>query len=619
MNLRRVQALLAAELVAIARDRWTLLGLLGVLLLMGGLASGSVLLREKLDAAPHEEAAGEPAAWDCEPGRMPPVAAVGDVPGWLAWPDPLVVPDAADVLLRFGPAQGRQDVELVPLAADARKTPVRACLESRLRGERRARLAALGVSEDPRTVVDVRTLPPAPRHADPPAPPPLGLTLLGGLAVLLSSTFLELGPRARAAGWLETWLVLPGARWHLVAAWFLVGIVVGAAGAGVVIAGDAVASTLTGIDTGAVPWSILPVVLVVTSAVGVRAFLDVPDMRTAMAHAVPVLLGLGTATALAGLVEREIPGLGGLVPIGGLLLALGGGSPSAPLAALTALLAAALLLWDAARALDRVLVRAGALGRTAARRARGDYLPEVALLTLVAMAGTSAWAPPELVLPDVAARTALAMALFLALPALAVSVPLELDRRALLFWRAPPRRAWLLVPPLVAGTLTAGNYLWQLGVWLFPSSMIDAYADLLGDFDSPWGLVAVSLVPGVCEELLFRGAIFGLLRRRFPLWAALVGQAALFALLHAIGARLPYTFALGLVFGLLVWRTGSLWPAILAHAAHNFLATQLPPDGMQTWLAHPAAWLVAALTPVVAWFAGGKGFSKQEDPGSPSR
>jgi membrane protease YdiL (CAAX protease family) len=361
------------------------------------------------------------------------------------------------------------------------------------------------------------------------------------------------------------------------------------------------------------------VVVVVTSAVGVRAFLDVPDMRTAMAHALPVILGLGLATALAGLLEAEAPGLGGLVPVGGLAIALTKGSTSAPLAALTALLAAAFLLWDAARALDRLLVRAGALGRTAARRARGDYLPEVALLTLVAAAGSSAWAPPELVLPDIGARTALSMVLFLALPALFISVPLELSRRELLFWRAPPLRAWLLVPPMVAGTLTAGNYLWQLGVWLFPSSMIDAYADLLGGFDTPFGLVAVSLVPGICEELLFRGAIFSLLRRRFPTWAALVGQAALFAVLHAIGARLPYTFALGLVFGLLVWRTGSLWPAILAHAAHNFLATQIPPERMEAWLAHPAAWAVAAVPLAAAWFAGSVPLWKREDRGSTSR
>ncbi|MFN7144658.1 MAG: type II CAAX prenyl endopeptidase Rce1 family protein, partial [Myxococcota bacterium] len=253
------------------------------------------------------------------------------------------------------------------------------------------------------------------------------------------------------------------------------------------------------------------------------------------------------------------------------------------------------------------LVREGALGRAAARRARGDYLPEALLLAFLAMAGTGTWAPPEIVLADVAARTVLSMALFLALPALLVSVPLELERAPLLSWRAPRARAWLALPVLVAGTLTLGGLLWRLGVTLFPSEdVLAAYRDSLGAFDGVAGLVAVSVVPGICEELLFRGAILGLLRHRFPAWGAILIQALCFALLHALAVRLPYTFALGVVFGVLVVRTGSLWPAIVAHAAHNFLATQIPADRMDAWLDHPAAWGVAALAPAAAWFAGRK-------------
>ena len=602
----RVLALLVAELKALVRDRGALASLLGVLLLVGAAGPGSVILREKLATPPVEEQAADGPAFDCEAGKMPPVAAAGVVPAWLAWPDPFVAEGDADVLLRFvpGAADERDVVDLVVLVSDARKSSVRACLDARLRDERRTRLAALGISEAPESVVTARTLPPAPLPAEPVEAPPVGVAILSGLALLLSSVFLELGPRARAAGWLETWLTLPGPRWHLVAAWWLLGVVVATAGTFVMLAGDALATAFTGIQSGGLPWALLPVVVLGTSAVGVRAFLDVPDTRTAMTKAVPVLLLLGGSVVGARILEEKVPGLGGLVPFGGLALAIGGATAGPVLAAVTTLLASAALLLDGARALDRILVRVGALGRSAARRARGDYVPEVILLALVAMAGTGTWAPPELLLADTAARTALSMALFLALPALLVSIPLDLDRTSLLSWRAPPVHAWALLPLLVAGTLTLGGLLWRFGVHLFPSKeILAAYADTLGQFDGVFGLVAVSVVPGICEELLFRGALLGLLRRRFPTWAAVVLQAVAFALLHALAVRLPYTFALGVVFGVLVVRSGSLWPAIVAHAAHNFLATQMPEEGFEAWLDHPAAYVVAVLTPAVAWLA----------------
>jgi len=86
-----------------------------------------------------------------------------------------------------------------------------------------------------------------------------------------------------------------------------------------------------------------------------------------------------------------------------------------------------------------------------------------------------------------------------------------------------------------------------------------------------WALIA--LVPAVCEELLFRGWVLagfvGHARTRQRLWTAIVVQAAAFALFHLLPERMPQTFALGLVLGTLVAFTGSLWPAIACHLAHN--------------------------------------------------
>ena len=81
------------------------------------------------------------------------------------------------------------------------------------------------------------------------------------------------------------------------------------------------------------------------------------------------------------------------------------------------------------------------------------------------------------------------------------------------------------------------------------------------------------ILPAVCEELFFRGwvlaAFAGASPRRGRAVAAVLLQAAAFAAFHLLPERMPQTFALGVVLGWITLTTGSLLPAILAHAAHN--------------------------------------------------
>ena len=86
-----------------------------------------------------------------------------------------------------------------------------------------------------------------------------------------------------------------------------------------------------------------------------------------------------------------------------------------------------------------------------------------------------------------------------------------------------------------------------------------------------WTLIA--LVPAVCEEVLFRGwvqsALVGAWPSRGRMVAGVIAQAACFAIFHLLPERMPQTFALGLVAGLITLSTRSLLPAIVCHAAHN--------------------------------------------------
>ena len=85
-------------------------------------------------------------------------------------------------------------------------------------------------------------------------------------------------------------------------------------------------------------------------------------------------------------------------------------------------------------------------------------------------------------------------------------------------------------------------------------------------------MAVVVLVPGVVEELAFRGFVFaGLCFYRGP-QVALFASSLLFAAFHLDPWHFPAVFLLGLTFGALVWLTHSIYPAILAHMINNLVS-----------------------------------------------
>lgn len=87
-----------------------------------------------------------------------------------------------------------------------------------------------------------------------------------------------------------------------------------------------------------------------------------------------------------------------------------------------------------------------------------------------------------------------------------------------------------------------------------------------------WQALAVSCVLSpLAEEALFRGLIFGGLRRssdRSWLVAAAV-SSLLFALVHSPAALMCVAFFAGLVFAFTVWKSGSVFTALLVHTSFN--------------------------------------------------
>jgi membrane protease YdiL (CAAX protease family) len=100
------------------------------------------------------------------------------------------------------------------------------------------------------------------------------------------------------------------------------------------------------------------------------------------------------------------------------------------------------------------------------------------------------------------------------------------------------------------------------------------------------GLVnfAGGLPSAFAEEALFRGLVLTELSDRWGFWRANAVSGAIFVSMHwphriwrdgvglGVFADAPALFAIALALGFVAWRTQSIWPAVLFHAANNTLS-----------------------------------------------
>ncbi len=107
---------------------------------------------------------------------------------------------------------------------------------------------------------------------------------------------------------------------------------------------------------------------------------------------------------------------------------------------------------------------------------------------------------------------------------------------------------------------------------LLPAAWLADYEQAMAQVDHFNGLAAilhtVIAAPAV-EELVFRGVIQSRLERAMPTWAAVVIQAALFGLVHGQPIQIGYAFVIGLAYGWMRHRAGSILPVVAAHMVFN--------------------------------------------------
>jgi hypothetical protein len=120
-----------------------------------------------------------------------------------------------------------------------------------------------------------------------------------------------------------------------------------------------------------------------------------------------------------------------------------------------------------------------------------------------------------------------------------------------------------------------------------------------------FNLIALALVPGVCEEFLFRGYAQRQFERASGAAGGILLSGVLFGLYHLRPSQVLPLVMLGLYLAYLTWRTGSLWPAVLVHMLHNGLAV-VAAQYVQT---HPSYDLQALEQAPMPWYAVLGGFA----------
>jgi len=79
----------------------------------------------------------------------------------------------------------------------------------------------------------------------------------------------------------------------------------------------------------------------------------------------------------------------------------------------------------------------------------------------------------------------------------------------------------------------------------------------------------VGILAPVCEETVFRGAIFGGMKKEGNVFKAILASGLLFGLLHMNINQASYAFVIGILLGFLVEATGSIFSSILFHILVN--------------------------------------------------
>lgn len=128
--------------------------------------------------------------------------------------------------------------------------------------------------------------------------------------------------------------------------------------------------------------------------------------------------------------------------------------------------------------------------------------------------------------------------------------------------------------PLLISTLLVFSSMFALNIFVqwFPlDDNLDGIFEGLSR--NPLGILGLAVLAPLLEEVLFRGAIQGSLMHFFGRpWPAIIVAALIFGIYHWNPVQVVYATLLGVIFGWIYYRTGSLLSVIVGHILNNTFA-----------------------------------------------
>lgn len=139
-----------------------------------------------------------------------------------------------------------------------------------------------------------------------------------------------------------------------------------------------------------------------------------------------------------------------------------------------------------------------------------------------------------------------------------------------------PRAGGKVLIACLLGTLSVGFANEWLVTLLFPepSEALESISKMLIEPRGLYGVLIVffaGVVPGVCEELFFRGYAQSRLVARWGGLRGLVLPSLFFAALHFDPQHMLGVLPIGFWLGFVAWRTSSTWTSMLCHAFNNIV------------------------------------------------
>ena len=88
-----------------------------------------------------------------------------------------------------------------------------------------------------------------------------------------------------------------------------------------------------------------------------------------------------------------------------------------------------------------------------------------------------------------------------------------------------------------------------------------------------WGVLAITIIGPIVEELVFREGIIGyLIRRGQHRWVAIIFSSLMFGIIHLNPAQVPFAFIMGIVLGVVYVKSHSIVLTSIIHILNNTIA-----------------------------------------------